>query len=303
MLGKALPSPAYSGKESPTMKRKANHITTIVLVLILLVGLSLLLYPSVSDYWNSFHSSRAISAYAEDVANLDEAQYEEMWSAARAYNRALAERSTNFALSDAQKEEYEKLLDISGVGIMGYLEIPELNMSLPIYHGTEESVLQIAAGHLEWSSLPVGGESSHCVISGHRGLPSAKLFTDLDKLQEGDVFVLRVLDEVLTYEVDQIRVVEPSQVSDLEIVEGSDLCTLVTCTPYGINTHRLLVRGHRIENIQESQTIRVTSDAMQIEPLIVAPIVATPVMLLLLVLLLLPKRKDPSRGGKENETL
>lgn len=303
MLGKALPSPAYSGKESPTMKRKANHITTIVLVLILLVGLSLLLYPSVSDYWNSFHSSRAISAYAEDVANLDEAQYEEMWTAARAYNRALAERSTNFALSDAQKEEYEKLLDISGVGIMGYLEIPELNMSLPIYHGTEESVLQIAAGHLEWSSLPVGGESSHCVISGHRGLPSAKLFTDLDKLQEGDVFVLRVLDEVLTYEVDQIRVVEPSQVSDLEIVEGSDLCTLVTCTPYGINTHRLLVRGHRIENIQESQTIRVTSDAMQIEPLIVAPIVATPVLLLLLVLLLLPKRKDPSRGGKENETL
>ena len=285
------------------MKRKANHITTIVLVLILLVGLSLLLYPSVSDYWNSFHSSRAISAYAEDVANLDEAQYEEMWSAARAYNRALAERSTNFALSDAQKEEYEKLLDISDVGIMGYLEIPELNMSLPIYHGTEESVLQIAAGHLEWSSLPVGGESSHCVISGHRGLPSAKLFTDLDKLQEGDVFVLRVLDEVLTYEVDQIRVVEPSQVSDLEIVEGSDLCTLVTCTPYGINTHRLLVRGHRIENIQESQTIRVTSDAMQIEPLIVAPIVATPVLLLLLVLLLLPKRKDPSRGGKENETL
>ena len=285
------------------MKRKANHITTIVLVLILLVGLSLLLYPSVSDYWNSFHSSRAISAYAEDVANLDEAQYEEMWSAARAYNRALAERSTNFALSDAQKEEYEKLLDISGVGIMGYLEIPELNMSLPIYHGTEESVLQIAAGHLEWSSLPVGGERSHCVSSGHRGLPSAKLFTDLDKLQEGDVFVLRVLDEVLTYEVDQIRVVEPSQVSDLEIVEGSDLCTLVTCTPYGINTHRLLVRGHRIENIQESQTIRVTSDAMQIEPLIVAPIVATPVLLLLLVLLLLPKRKDPSRGGKENETL
>lgn len=285
------------------MKRKANHITTIVLVLILLVGLSLLLYPSVSDYWNSFHSSRAISAYAEDVANLDEVQYEEMWSAARAYNRALAERSTNFALSDAQKEEYEKLLDISGVGIMGYLEIPELNMSLPIYHGTEESVLQIAAGHLEWSSLPVGGESSHCVISGHRGLPSAKLFTYLDKLQEGDVFVLRVLDEVLTYEVDQIRVVEPSQVSDLGIVEGSDLCTLVTCTPYGINTHRLLVRGHQIENIQESQTIRVTSDAMQIEPLIVAPIVATPVLLLLLVLLLLPKRKDPSRGGKENETL
>ena len=183
------------------------------------------------------------------------------------------------------------------------IEIPDLDVSLPIYHGTEESVLQIAVGQLEWSSLPVGGASSHCVLSGHRGLPSAKLFTNLDKLQEGDIFMLRVLDEVLTYEVDKISIVEPSQVSDLEIVEGSDLCTLVTCTPYGINTHCLLVRGHRIDNIQASKAIRITSDALQIEPLLVVPIIATPLLLLLLVLLLLPKRQNPSHGGNEDETM
>ena len=285
------------------MKRKANNITTIILILMLIAGLSLLLYPTVSNYWNSFHSSRAINTYAEDVANLNEDQYEEIWSAAWEYNRELVGRSTNFALSDAQKEEYEKLLDVSGTGIMGYVEIPELGVSLPVYHGTEEAVLQVAAGHLEWSSLPVGGESSHCVISGHRGLPSAKLFTDLDKLREGDVFMLRVLDEVLTYEVDKISIVEPSQVSELQIVEGEDLCTLVTCTPYGINTHRLLVRGHRIENIQSSAAIRVTSDALQIDPLIVAPIAATPILLVLLVLLLLPKRQYPSHGGNKDENI
>ena len=285
------------------MKRKANNITTIILILMLIAGLSLLLYPTVSNYWNSFHSSRAINTYAEDVANLNEDQYEEIWSAAWEYNRELVGRSTNFALSDAQKEEYEKLLDVSGTGIMGYVEIPDLGVSLPVYHGTGEAVLQVAAGHLEWSSLPVGGESSHCVISGHRGLPSAKLFTDLDKLREGDVFMLRVLDEVLTYEVDKISIVEPSQVSELQIVEGEDLCTLVTCTPYGINTHRLLVRGHRIENIQSSAAIRVTSDALQIDPLIVAPVAAAPILLVLLVLLLLPKRQYPSHGGNKDENI
>ena len=278
---------------------KRNRITTILLLLLLIAGLSLLLYPSVSDYWNSFHSSRAISAYTEDVASLNEAQYDEMWDAAWEYNQSLLGRSTDFSLTDAQKAEYEKLLNVSGVGIMGYIEIPSLSMSLPIYHGTAESVLQIAAGHLEWSSLPVGGESSHCVISGHRGLPSAKLFSDLDKLQEGDIFMLRVLDEILTYEVDKISIVEPTQVDDLKIVEGSDLCTLVTCTPYGVNTHRLLVRGHRIENIQESRAIRITSDAMQIDPLIIAPVVAMPMLLALTVFLLLPKRRSPDGDGED----
>ena len=285
------------------MKQKTNNITTLLMILLLLVGLSLLLYPSISNYWNSFHSSQAISSYAEEVANLDEDQYEKMWSAAWEYNQTLAGRSTNFALSDSQKDTYEKLLNLSNDGLMGYIEIPKLGVSLPIYHGTETAVLQIAAGHLEWSSLPVGGAGSHCVISGHRGLPSAKLFTDLDKLQEEDIFMLRVLDEILTYEVDKISIVEPSQVSDLQIVEGSDLCTLVTCTPYGINTHRLLVRGHRIENVRESKAIRVTSDALQIDPLIVAPVVAAPILLLLLVILLLPKRQKPSYEGNDADSI
>jgi sortase A len=174
---------------------------------------------------------------------------------------------------------------------MGYIEIPEIDVSLPIYHGTEDPVLQVAIGHLEWSSLPVGGESTHCVLSGHRGLPSAKLFTDLDKLREGDTFLLRVLDEILTYEVDQILIVEPQDTAALEIVEGEDYCTLVTCTPYGINTHRLLVRGHRIDNIEEVKTVRVTADAVQLEPMLVAPVVAVPMLLILLILLLLPRRR------------
>ena len=246
------------------MKKKNGNFTTLLLVLILLTGLSLLLYPTVSDYWNSFHQTRAIATYAENVAIMDQDQYDEIWAAAKAYNASLAERDNAFLLSDEQKEEYTRLLDVSGLGIMGYIEIPEIDVSLPVYHGTEESVLQIAVGHLEWSSLPVGGESTHCVLSGHRGLPSAKLFSNLDKLQEGDIFLLRILDEVLTYEVDQILIVEPQEVGALQIVEGQDYCTLVTCTPYGINTHRLLVRGHRIENIEEAKVVRVTADAIQI---------------------------------------
>ena len=281
------------------MKNKGNFIN-VFLVLIFLAGLSLLLYPTLSDYWNSFHQTRAISAYAEEVANLDQDQYDELWEAAKQYNASLKGTNT-YILSDAQKEAYEQLLNVSGLGIMGYIEIPEIGCSLPIYHGTEESVLQIAIGHLEWSSLPVGGKSTHCVLSGHRGLPSAKLFTNLDKLQTGDIFMLRVLDEVLTYEVDQILIVEPQETDALRIVEGEDYCTLVTCTPYGINTHRLLVRGHRIENIEETKTMRVTADAIQIEPLIVAPIVAIPILLLLLILLLLPGQPKNHGGDTDEE--
>ncbi|MDY2720585.1 MAG: class C sortase [Candidatus Faecousia sp.] len=282
------------------MKKKGNFIT-LLLVLVLLAGLSLLLYPSVSNYWNSFHQTRAIATYSEDVANLDQEKYDEIWKAAQEYNAALAEQGTIFSLNDAQRARYESLLDVTGLGIMGYIEIPSIGCTLPIYHGTEESVLQIAVGHLEWSSLPVGGTGSHCVLSGHRGLPSAKLFTDLDKLTEGDVFVLRVLDEVLTYEVDQILIVEPKQTDQLEIVSGKDYCTLVTCTPYGINTHRLLVRGHRVDNIEQANTVRVTADAVQIEPMLVAPIVAIPMLLVLLILLLLPKRKKRKHGGEADE--
>ena len=285
------------------MKKKGNHLITILLVLIFLLGLSLLLYPAVSDYWNSKHQTRAIAVYSEEVSGLDENQYQALWEAAAAYNASLLERDNAYLLTEEQKAAYEQLLNVSGLGIMGYIEIPSIDCSLPIYHGTEDSVLQIAIGHLEWSSLPVGGESTHCVLSGHRGLPSAKLFTNLDKLQEGDVFLLRVLDEVLTYEVDQILIVEPQETGALRIVEGEDLCTLVTCTPYGINTHRLLVRGHRIENAPEARLVRVTADAVQIEPLLVAPIVALPMLLLLLILLLLPKRPKNDNGGYADEEI
>lgn len=283
------------------MKKKKGNFTTLLLILVLLAGLSLLLYPSVSDYWNSFHETRAIATYAEEVANLNQDQYDEIWAAAESYNASLTDRVNAYLLSDAQKEEYQQLLNVSGLGVMGYIEIPSIDCSLPIYHGTEESVLQIAVGHLEWSSLPVGGESTHCVLSGHRGLPSAKLFTNLDKLQTGDIFMLRVLDNVLTYEVDQILIVKPQETGALRIEEGKDYCTLVTCTPYGINTHRLLVRGHRIDNIEQAKTVRVTADAIQIEPLLVAPVVAIPILLLLLILLLLPKKPRKKHGGEADE--
>ena len=282
------------------MKKKNNNWTTAFLVLLLLAGVSLLLYPSLSDYWNSMHQTRAIASYAETVSQLDTAQYDEMWKAAQDYNRSLAQRETAFALTDEQKAAYESLLDVSGLGVMGYIEIPEIDCSLPIYHGTEESVLQVAVGHLEWSNLPVGGEGTHCVLSGHRGLPSAELFTNLDKLAVGDTFLLRVLDEVLTYEVDQILIVEPEQVDALGIVPGEDYCTLVTCTPYGINTHRLLVRGHRVENTPEAARMHVTADATQFDPLLVAPVLAIPVLLLLLMILLVPKRRRKSREDKND---
>lgn len=283
------------------MKKKINNLITVFLVLILLAGLSLLLYPTFSDWWNSYHQTKAIASYAADVANLSNEDYEKIWKAATEYNASLSERNSDYTLTEEQKSQYEQLLNVSGDGIMGYIEIPSINCSLPIYHGTQESVLQIAVGHIEWSSLPVGGASTHCVVSGHRGLPSAKLFTNLDELSKGDTFMLRVLDEVLTYEVDQILIVEPQETGALQIEEGKDYCTLVTCTPYGINTHRLLVRGHRIDNIEEAKTIRVTADAIQIEPLLVAPVVATPILLLLIILLLLPKQPRKKHGDDADE--
>lgn len=273
------------------MKRKRISLSTVILVMILLVGISLLLYPTVSDYWNSFHQSRAIASYAEAVAEIDNKQYEVMWRDAVAYNRKLAREGAIWNPSEEELEEYEKLLNISGTGIMGYIEIPSIKVSLPIYHGVDEGILQVAVGHIPGSALPVGGRGTHCVVSGHRGLPSAKLFTNLDQLVEGDIFMMRVLDETLTYEVDQILIVEPEDVSALEFVKGKDLCTLVTCTPYGINSHRLLVRGHRIENLDTASEIRVTADAQQIEPVVVAPAVGAPLLVLWLFWVLVHSRK------------
>ena len=277
---------------------KKSVVSTLMLILVFFLGLSLVLYPSVSDYWNSLHQSRAIATYAEEVSGLDTGRYEQLWAEAVDYNRTLRDRDNAFLLSETQKAAYDGLLNVGGNGVMGYIEIPTIGVSLPIYHGTDEGVLQIAVGHIEWTSLPVGGESSHCVISGHRGLPSAKLFTNLDKLVVGDTFLFRVLDETLTYEVDQILIVEPQEVSALTIREGEDLCTLVTCTPYGINTHRLLVRGHRVENAETARTIRVTADAMQVEPLIVAPMVAAPMLAVLLIWVMLGGGKRKGTRGK-----
>jgi len=275
-----------------------KHSSTILLLLIFLAGLSLLLYPTFSDWWNSLHQSQAVAGYAQQVSDMDDDTYEQMWADAWDYNASLLSRTNALTLTNQQKSQYNRMLNLGSNSVMGYIEIPKIGVTLPIYHGTDEAVLQVAVGHLEWTSLPVGGESSHCVVSGHRGLPSAKLFTNLDKLQTGDTFQMCVLDEVLTYEVDQIRIVEPHQTDDLRIVEGEDLCTLVTCTPYGINSHRLLVRGHRVENAVKT-TIRVTSDAMQIEPMLVAPVVALPMLLLLLIFMLRPKRSHNKYGGDD----
>ena len=274
------------------MKKKGNFLN-ILLVLVFFVGLSLLLYPSVSDYWNSFHQTRAIAAYAGEVAALDDGIYDELLEAARDYNQRLAQREEPLNQSEEDLAEYGSLLNLDGSGIMGYIEIPELKVSLPIYHSVDDGVLQVAVGHMPGTSLPVGGKGTHCALSGHRGLPSARLFTDLDQLREGDTFLLRVLDETLTYEVDQVLIVEPNEVGVLAIDPEEDYCTLVTCTPYGVNTHRLLVRGHRIENQANAASIRVTADAMQIEPVIVAPIVAAPLLLCLMLWVLLrdPKKK------------
>lgn len=266
---------------------KKSKIVFILLFVVLLAGLSLLLYPVVSDYCNSLHQSRVIAAYMEAVTELDDTAYERWRKEAKAYNASLINKQNRFQPAEEEKAAYEKLLDISGRGIIGYVEVPDINVTLPIYHGTDDEILQVAIGHIEGSSLPTGGPSTHCVISGHRGLPSAKLFTDLDQLVQGDIFVLRVLDETLTYEVDQIHIVEPDDISLLGIEEGQDLCTLITCTPYGVNSHRLLVRGHRIENQKISDTLRITADAMLIDPRLTVPLIAAPILSVLLLSVLL----------------
>ena len=255
------------------MKKKKDRVTSMLLFLVFLAGLSLLLYPTVSNYWNSLHQTKAIASYSESVASMDADKYEVLWQSAQEFNARISQRGNIYVLSDEEMAEYESMLDVSGTGIMGYIEIPEIDVALPIYHCANEGVLQVAVGHLEWTSLPVGGTGTHCVLSGHRGLPSAKLFTHLDKLAEGDIFLLRVLDEVLTYEIDQILIVEPKDTKELQIVNGEDYCTLVTCTPYGINTHRLLVRGHRIENAEQAVAVHITAEAIQIEPLLVASVI------------------------------
>lgn len=256
---------------------------SLILLLALVIGAALLIYPSIADYWNSFHQSRAVRRYADQVANMNAEEYAGLIRNAEEYNSRLSDTGVLWRMEEEQKQEYESLLSINTNGVMGYIDIPKISVKLPIYHGTSEDVLMISIGHLAGTSLPVGGKGSHCALSGHRGLPSAKLFSDLDKLADGDRFTLSILNETYTYEVDRIRVVMPDDLSELEIFPGEDLCTLVTCTPYGVNTHRLLVRGHRVAN--ENGDAQVVADAMQLEPSFVAPFLMIPMVVGLIFLL------------------
>lgn len=270
---------------------KKGTMINIVLVSVLIIGLSLVLYPSLADYWNSFVQSRAVASYVEVLDNINDEEYRKMIDDAIEYNSSLVDMNNAYLLSDEQKEKYWSLLDVSGSGVMGVIKIPSIAVELPVYHGTSDEVLQVAVGHLDWTSLPVGGESTHSVVSGHRGLMSAKIFTDLDQLVIGDYFMMNVLNEVLTYQVDQIRIVQPNQTDDLLIEKGKDYFTLVTCTPYGINSHRLLIRGHRVANIEEAQEVRITGDAMVIERLVVVPFLLVPILTVMLIMLLISAKR------------
>lgn len=267
-----------------------KHLSSIILVFIFFVGLSVMLYPMISDYVNSKTQTRAIANYDAVLSEMKEENFDELFAQAEVYNEELRKNPDSFYRPE-EIEGYQDILNVGGTGIMGYISIDKIKVELPIYHGTDEGVLQIAVGHLEGSSLPIGGKSSHCVLSAHRGLPSAKLFTNLDQLEVGDTFCINVLNRRMTYEVDRIRIVEPSEVEELQITEGEDYCTLMTCTPYGINTHRLLVRGKRCANEKENPVIYISGDAYIIDPLIVIPAVAAPMLLLLLIVLLVRYRK------------
>lgn len=266
-----------------------KNLSNIILVLVFFTGLSVLLYPTISDYVNSKSQSKAIAHYNEITNEMSKDDTTELMNKAIRYNENLFANKKG-AFSPKAMDGYEGVLDVGGTGIMGYISIDKIKVELPIYHGTDEGVLQVAAGHLEGSSLPIGGINTHSVLSAHRGLPSAKLFTNLDQLKEGDYFTINVLDNIITYQVDQIRIVEPDEVNDLMIVEGEDYCTLVTCTPYAVNTHRLLVRGKRCENINQAH-LYVSTEAYLIDPIIVVPVVAAPMLLVLLGVLLVKYRK------------
>ena len=278
-----------------------KKLPTILLVLVFLTGVALLLYPTFADWWNSFHQSRAVASYMDSVSELDTERYEEILAEADAYNQKLAETGIIWTLEEEQEKEYNDQLNINDSGIMGYIDIPKINITLPIYHGIDEEVLQVAIGHIAGSSLPVGGENTPCIVSGHRGLPSARLFTDLDKLVDGDTFTMTVLNRTVTYQVDQIRIVEPTDLSDLLIEEGKDYCTLVTCTPYGINTHRLLVRGHRVANAQGDAP--VIADAMQIETIYIAPFLAVPILILLVIGMFILTGRQQRRNRQVKATM
>ena len=283
-------------KPKQKKKKKSHRVSNLILVLILLVGLAIVAYPSFSEYWNNMHQSRAIMGYAERVAEMTNEEYETIWNAALDYNRRLLATPNRWLVEKDEEmlEDYNSQLNVDATGNMGFITIPKINVNLPIYHGTSDAVLQTSIGHIAGTSLPAGSPhtdpddymipdfASHCVLSGHRGLPSARLFSDLDAMEVGDIFYLTILDQTLTYEVDKITVIVPEDLTEMEIEPGKDYCTLMTCTPYGINTHRLLVRGIRIENEKKHLDVRLTADGLIIDPLYVAPFIAVPVLILMI---------------------
>lgn len=283
-----------------TKKKKKGYASTIILVSIFLVGLCILLYPTISDFWNEKRQSQAIINYDDLIVDLTPEDYSEYFNKANEYNRKLSLISSPFIGHKSLEKEYYDTLDVNGDGMMGYITIEKIKIQLPIYHGTSDKVLNSAVGHVEGSSLPVGGVGTHSVLSAHRGLPSAKLFTNLDKLEIGDIFTIRILDQTITYQVDQILIVFPDEVKDLYAVPDEDYCTLVTCTPYGINTHRMLVRGNRIENIEAEKKVNVITEAYRIDPLIVTPAVAAPMLGILLIFLLVKSSKEKKKNKKED---
>lgn len=279
------------------MRNKSSLYTTIFFTIVLLVGLSVMLYPIVSNWWNERVQSHAVASYNDAIVQMDEDKTAEILDAAHAYNRKIA--NLNAPFSDYVKiAGYDEILDVSGTGIMGYITIPAIGVELPIYHGTSEAVLNVAAGHLQGSAIPVGGENTHAVISAHRGLPSAKLFTDLDKMVVGDVFTITILDEVYTYQVEEILIVQPYEMNRLAIIPDSDYVTLMTCTPYGVNTHRLLLRSKRIETIYELD-VKVVADALKVDPLYVVPLIAAPLLLALLIFWIFGGKRKKKRSSLE----
>ncbi|MGN0615251.1 class C sortase [Ruminococcus flavefaciens] len=275
-----------------------KHFFSIAILIMFIVGLSVLLYPAISDYLNSKHASKVISEYNDKLSVSSEEEIEAVFKKAEDYNKRLHDSPSAF-FEPSLVSGYKDTLDITGTGIMGYIDIDRINVELPIYHGISKELLQVGVGHLTGTSLPVGGESTHCVLSGHRGLPSAKLFTDLDELEIGDTFTITILDRRFTYEVDQIKTVLPEEFDDLRIADGKDYCTLLTCTPYGINTHRLLVRGIRTENTEEKKIgVFVKNEAFRIDPLIVAPIAAVPLLIITFTLIFISDKRQRKKTKK-----
>lgn len=276
-----------------------KHWSTVLLVMMFTVGLSLLLYPTVSDWFNSLEARRLMGDYTQSVAEISNEEYEELLRKAKEYNAELVNKPNPFNLSEEEEAEYESMLHLTTSDVMGVVKIPSIRVNLPIYHGVEESTIQNAIGHIPGSSLPIGGPSTHTIISGHRGLPSAKLFTDLDQLEVGDYFMFQVLDDTYTYQVDQIKIVEPNDFTYLQIEEGKDLATLQTCTPYGINTHRLLIRGHRVDNLPDD-FVNARSEAVLLNRNVVAIFIGI-VIFVVLGMVLLIKNVVKKRVGRKDK--